>query len=119
MSLTVCGACGVVWCISQGMLDCLVYGMTNLKIRQRFTHSILSAIVSTWELLLAPVLVLPAFIAYTSKLLQPYLSSEKYAHAPPHTHAPSHARAPPHTRARHATNFGWGQVGQDIRVHQR
>lgn len=61
----------------QGMLDCLVYGMTNLKIRQRFTHSILSAIVSTWELLLAPVLVLPAFIAYTSKLLQPYLSSEK------------------------------------------
>lgn len=61
----------------QGMLDCLVYGMTNLKIRQRFTHSILSAIVSTWELLLAPVLVLPAFIAYTSKLLQPYLSSDK------------------------------------------
>jgi hypothetical protein len=104
------------------MLDCLVYGMTNLKIRQRFTHSILSAIVSTWELLLAPVLVLPAFIAYTSKLLQPYLSSDKYAHAPPHTHtgknilSPSadwtyhrtptrtrttaHAHAPPHTHAR-------------------
>jgi len=89
------------------MLDCLVYGMTNLKIRQRFTHSILSAIVSTWELLLAPVLVLPAFIAYTSKLLQPYLSSEKYAHAPPHTHTHHHAHTHHRTHA-HGTQLTSG-----------
>jgi hypothetical protein len=84
------------------MLDCLVYGMTNLKIRQRFTHSILSAIVSSWELLLAPVLVLPASIAYASKLLQPYLSSEKYSlltrHTRTHTHTHTHTQRRTHAR---------------------
>ncbi len=59
-----------------------------------------------WELLLAPVLVLPAFIAYTSKLLQPYLSSEKYA--PPHTHT--------HTHARHAQLISGGDRSDKIFV---
>jgi len=65
----------------QGLLNCLVYGMINLKIRKRFTESILSAVVATWELFLSPMLVLPAFVAYIKLLLKPYWpgsdSSEK------------------------------------------
>jgi len=54
--------------------------MINLKIRKRFTESILSAVVATWELFLSPMLVLPAFVAYIKLLLKPYWpGSDSYA----------------------------------------
>lgn len=51
--------------------------MVNLKIRERFTSSLLSAITAFWEICLSPALVLPAFISYLHKNLQPYVNSKE------------------------------------------